>query len=362
MPAHDYVREIEPEADRTQLRAITLTELVARPPPPWIVRSVLAKQQLGVIFGASGSGKTFFALDLGFAIARNIAWFGHRVKQGAVIYVAGEGHLTLRVRAYLTKHGLNSEDVPLFRVVAHSLNLLGDNANSLVTAIQHSAPVINDVALVVLDTLNSMMGGGDENGSKDMGTMIAAARLIMEAFGCSVIYVHHPGKSESKGARGHSSLKAATDLEIQIVGDVERVAEIVKLRDGDPGQQFPFRLEPVDLGPDPDPEAVAGERLTSCVLRALIAAPALKKPVRRDIALEALREAITEHGEHLAETSTIPGGTRCVRLEQWRTRWVLRTGYDDAKGSSVRTNFDKDRRDLLKRGLISISKPYVWLV
>ena len=70
------------------------------------------------------------------------------------------------------------------------------------------------LAIVVIDTLNRVMPGGDENSSEDMGAVIAAAKLIEREFDCVVLFVHHSGKDEAKGSRGHSSLKGATDAEI----------------------------------------------------------------------------------------------------------------------------------------------------
>lgn len=86
--------------------------------------------------------------------------------------------------------------------------------------------------------------------------------------------------------------------------------------------------------------------------------PQQARPVRRDVALQALAEAASEHGQKMPGTSTIPAGVPVVTLDQWKARWILRTGYED--DDSGRVNFSKDRRALLAAGQIAISKPYVW--
>ena len=86
----------------------------------------------------------------------------------------------------------------------------------------------------------------------------------------------------------------------------------------------------------------------------------VKQP-RRDVALDALRETIFEFGKTLPETSTIPHGVKGVKLEQWRERWTLRTGYDDSKSESVRVNFTKDVRTLANAGTIGVSTPFCWI-
>ena len=351
--------------DRNSLCPLTVAEVITQPLPRWLVRGVLAERSLAVIFGAPGSGKTFMALDMAASIARGVPWQGRRVQHTGVVYVAAEGHLRVRLMAYLEHHQLPAADLSRLRVVASGVNLLASESgdvDTLVVEIKKAAADMGGVALLVLDTLNSMMPGGNENASEDMGAMIASARRIMEAINCAVAYVHHSGKDESKGSRGHSSLKAAVDVEIQITGDGDRVAELVKVRDGEQGQRFPFRLQAVDLGPDLDPDAEPGERQSSCVVVPLDHLPVRAKPkIRRDVALEALREALSEFGEVLPQTTSIPPRTKAVTLDQWRTRWSLRTGYEGSPGHSIAVNFHKDKDALLRADAIRISKPYVWI-
>ena len=54
----------------TSLRALSVVELVRQPSPRWIVRGVIPERSLGVVFGASGSGKTFLVLDLAATVSR----------------------------------------------------------------------------------------------------------------------------------------------------------------------------------------------------------------------------------------------------------------------------------------------------
>jgi hypothetical protein len=102
-----------------------------------------------------------------------------------------------------------------------------------------------------------------------------------------------------------------------------------------------------------------GDQITTCVVQAAPAVALKPKSIRRDVALDALKEAISEHGQRLPETSTIPKGVTRVRLEQWKARWMLRTGYDESR--SADTNFAKDKAALLKDSEIAISNPFVWI-
>ena len=60
----------------------------------------------------------------------------------------------------------------------------------------------------------------------------------------------------------------------------------------------------------------------------------------------------------MSETSAIPKGVKAVTLEQWKSRWALRTGYEDSGGNSINVNFHKDKDALLKAGKVAICKPY----
>lgn len=76
--------------------------------------------------------------------------------------------------------------------------------------------------------------------------------------------IHHCGKDEAKGARGHSSLRAAVDTEIEVFrpeGERVSTVRVTKQRDLEPGEPMPFTLRQVVLG-----ENRRGKAITSCVV------------------------------------------------------------------------------------------------
>jgi hypothetical protein len=90
-----------------------------------------------------------------------------------------------------------------------------------------------------------------------------------------VLLIHHSGKDESKGARGWSGLRAAADAEIEISRYTDhRVATVTKMKDGEDGAEFAFKLARVELGVDSDGDAIA-----SCVVEPLAVIP---KGTRKD--------------------------------------------------------------------------------
>ena len=59
-------------------KLLTNDELVALPPMQWRIKGVLPDIGIGVLFGPSGSGKSFVGLDMVQAVASGSDWFGFR--------------------------------------------------------------------------------------------------------------------------------------------------------------------------------------------------------------------------------------------------------------------------------------------
>ena len=62
------------------------------------VEGLLVERAMSVIYGESGSGKTFFALDLAMHVAGGLPWRGREVDQRGVLYLALEGGHGIRNR------------------------------------------------------------------------------------------------------------------------------------------------------------------------------------------------------------------------------------------------------------------------
>jgi hypothetical protein len=266
-----YDDDEAPDGDEASEKSSRFTpvldhQFVTRAPLAWHIKGVLPNAELIVVYGASGSGKSFLVFDMVAAVATGASWQGRKTTKGRVVYVVAEGATGFlnRLKAY-TK--TRSGSFPGIRVVADAPNLLGktDHA-SLATEIGASG----GAGLIVIDTLAASSPGADENAAKDMGRVIEHCKQLHKATGATVLLIHHSGKDESKGARGWSGLRAAADAEIEVsrCGDY-RVATVTKMKDGEDGAEFAFKLVPVEIGVDAD-----GDPVTSCVVEPLSVAPA----------------------------------------------------------------------------------------
>ena len=246
--------------DRGRVATMPVYERAPLPPGEWRIKGALPDAELVVLFGASGSGKTFVALDMAFAVAQGLPWRGNKTKKGKVVIIAAEGAggLNKRVKAYAQHHGINLRDIEI-HVITAAPNFLQEEDIAEVLA---EIKALGDVALVVVDTLAQVTPGANENGAEDMGRALANLRLIREMAGATVMAIHHAGKDASKGSRGWSGIKAAADAQIEVIRheDGQREIHLEKMKDGEDGLRFGFRLETVELGPDAD-----GDMTTSCV-------------------------------------------------------------------------------------------------
>lgn len=332
-------------------------------PNPYLVKGIIDAKSNALLYGPSGGGKTFFAIDLAAHIAAGIPWRGHRVHAGLVVYVACEAGTSIlrRFAAWRdSKLGEAHDSRTPLVILTRGANLLDvSDVDALIAELQEIAAELGiPLALVAFDTLSRSIPGGDENSAQDMTQAIAAADRVRDELHAATLFVHHSGKDQTKGARGHSALFAAADTVISVA---DNVATVEKSRDGESGQTYGFNLKVIDLGADED-----GDPLTTCVIEPTDAAPSSKnaRPLSAtgQIALQALRESIGEHGETTPETSSMPRGVRAVRIERWRTRFALRYGTDgDIKGSAIRMAFSRGKDALIKSGYIAISDPFVWL-
>jgi hypothetical protein len=356
---------VVPVPPQPVIRAVSLADFIQRRRRDYLIKTVLPRRGLALTYGEATSGKTFFVLDLALAVAEGIPWRGHRVTQAGVLWICSEGldGFGDRLRAYLTHYALEGEAIP-FEVIDTPVDLLDGtkHVELLIDATKDTSERVGTVGLIVVDTLNRVLVGGDENRPEDMSAFVANVSCLSEATGTLVNVIHHAGKDLTRGARGHSSLRGGVDTEIAIAGadDGERVATITKARDGISGTRFGFALQVVDLGLDKD-----NDPITSCVV--VPAEVPASKPKQRPAsgvakaALQALGEALKTHGETMPETSTIPRGVQVVLIERWRVQFAIWYGSDgERKADTIGKAFRRAKDELLKREQIQMSEPYVW--
>lgn len=193
---------------------LSIDDLAGLPPPSWLVEGLVPDYGLGVLFGPSGTYKSFLALDWCLCVAAGVPWHRRPVVGGHVLYVALEGGrgLSRRVAAWKAKHP-DADPGPRMHFDVEPLDLLDTGHVDAVVRALTARVRRDDVGLVVVDTLARAMPTGDENSTQDMGTLIAAADALARTFTATVMIVHHTGHNGGR-ERGSSSLPAAVDFRL----------------------------------------------------------------------------------------------------------------------------------------------------
>lgn len=284
-----------------RFRLIGASELKSRPPLAWAIKGVLPESGLASIYGPSGSGKSFLALDMAEAIASGSRWFGHRAYQRPVVYIAleGEAGYKNRLEAWEMANGSSPQGISF---VMEPFKITNP------TDVDDMTATVPARSIIIIDTLNRAAPTADENSSKDMGEIIDGAKRLQFATDSLVILVHHTGKDRSKGLRGHSSLHAALDAAIEVIHEPpNRAFSVTKAKDGSMGQPFPFILESHTLGVDAD-----GDPITSCTIkRAFSLLPSPPTGKNQILAFNSIRQAVNQSNEK--GRGGCPAQSNCLR-------------------------------------------------
>jgi AAA domain len=283
---------------------------------PGVIDGLLETVGVTVLYGESGSGKTFCVIDITGHVAANMPWRGMEVEQGVVVYVAAEGPKSVqrRVWAWKRHHGL--EHLPLV-VVRSPINLLNGDVAALLAMIKEIQKQHGRISMVVIDTLNRAMIG-NENASDDMGAFVDACASIRDTIQTHVLIVHHSGKDLAKGARGHSSLRAATDVELEVTkAGATGSIRVSKSRDGIEGPVYHFSLEAIELGTN-----AKGRMVTTCVAIEVDDAgiPQRRRKLGKNeqIVFDALAAAIADGPEPTPAAPDIPFHAKGVSMQRWK--------------------------------------------
>jgi hypothetical protein len=329
------------------------------------IEGLLIKAAMSVTYGPSNCGKTFFMADLALHVAMGLQWREREVERMGVIYCAMEGAhgIQNRVAAFALTCGLTGQEIP-FAIIPVALNLLDPEADTsrLIDAIKEAAArMAIPAGLVVMDTLSRAMAGGNENSAEDMGALVVNSDRIRQATGAHVAWIHHSGKDQAQGARGHSLLRAATDTEIEISradNDGPSVAKVTKQRELEIDGVFGFTLKRVELGLNH-----RGKPVTSCVVE-----PTDERPTKPRVsltngeamALRILHDVMATQPVPVPYQASQAGVQVATSKHAWRETFFARSTADTHEAK--KKAFNRAADGLAQKGQIGVHHDTVWAV
>ena len=225
----------------------------------WLVKGLVPEDSMGMIFGASGTYKSFIAIDMALHIAHGMNWAGLRTKQGPVAYIAAEGGagISRRLKAWRNQFGLIETNNLHICITPFLLTAQEEMAHLKAAIAKFPQPP----SVVIIDTLSQTFSG-DENSSSDIGTYLRMINSeIRAAFNCTVIVIHHTGHSAAERPRGSSAITANLDFILGVFKPDPEASRakvgVHKMKDGDKVDDLYFNMTRLVLGEDSDGDEIS---------------------------------------------------------------------------------------------------------
>jgi Bifunctional DNA primase/polymerase, N-terminal/AAA domain len=191
---------------------------------------------VGFVYGKQGTHKTGLIIKLGLdAIEQHVARVLFLAQEGAY------GFKVARLPAARKARGMSWDTLNAnWCTVTETFNLLRpEDREALWQAYREFAP-----KLIFVDVLTKVALGIDINGPEGAQRVINASYELAERFQCPVVFVHHPGKDDTRGMMGNYLLEALADFvwKVSSVGGKVRV-HVDKLKDGEADRAVWFDID-----------------------------------------------------------------------------------------------------------------------
>lgn len=218
----------------------------------WLLDGIIPADGFGILYGPSGSYKSFVALDMAVAVATGQSWHGVDVDGiGPVLYVAAEGAMGLQERAVAWSRHYKRDYGHL--VILPVAVMLDDPIMTqwfVEAAMKAQERLGSPFKMVVIDTMARSFNG-DENSAQDTGAFINSCSAWRSKLdNCTVMIITHAGKEVARGIRGSSALKAACDFVYVVTrpAHLQALLRNEKQKDIDEAEDRRFALQSVHLG------------------------------------------------------------------------------------------------------------------
>ncbi|WP_374290377.1 AAA family ATPase [Desulfovibrio desulfuricans] len=347
--ARDRIGENLPEAvfdkvEMPQREFFEDTEELPSSGPRWAVEDYIPLHGVTLLFGESNVYKSFLGFDWAYCVASGRSWCGQEVVQGPVLYLAGEGASGLRARGMAwKKHNSINTKLPIFFRTIPAAFCQQESVATIKRLVAQIEALRGPLALLVVDTLATNFGAGDESSNRDMSQFIAGVNEAMGHRGARVI-IHHSGQRERDRERGAYALRAGLDAIFQLKRvDTGKAPgcflQCSKMRDAEYPSPRAFTALGVQLGFD-----AGGKSLSSVVLQEIPAASVAVVPAKH----------LTEKQAAILDTVralSVPGYGAAV--EKVVKVAISKGVYDRTdKVHSAISSLEKQRQVFIREGVI----------
>lgn len=301
------------EKEKVVRRAYKPKDFYQLPKAEWLIDRHFRKKSTVCVYGGSGEGKTFFAMDTALCMATgkpfldkwhisqdNYEFVGH-----PVCYVTSEGEhdFALRMQVWEIKHGISAPDN--FIIIPNVFNL--QEATEVDEILRMATEQLGQMpSIIYIDTLARNFGGGDENSSKDMNNFIRQLDYMREQSGATIAVVHHTGHSEKDRERGSSALRAACDTSIRISMAGQGLTAKISVNCSKQKSASPFKAYSLV------PAVIPIDEHESSLVWRLKTEEEEKKEIEQEEEAESLEKKILHRLPELAQSDARPDNTYTV--------------------------------------------------
>lgn len=246
-----------------------------------MIEGMIPRVGVGVLYGPSGTYKSFLALEIAQAYARPdvTAFYGRtitRADEGGVLYIGLEGAegTVKRILGYNQYHYgsqkiLNgSAIIPLY-TGSHAVDLTSDEGRAELEERMRSIP--GGCRLLILDTFSKCLPNCDENSANDINKVLVWLDGVARRHQAAILLVHHTPKTGAE-PRGSSAIRAGVDFMLSITTSSDKETgrrvelKIEKQKDSEIDREgIPIRPRKIVLGTQPN-----GVPITTLVIQGAV--------------------------------------------------------------------------------------------
>ena len=209
-------------------------------PPKWLIKGWLPENSQAMLYGESGTGKSFVAIDMALSIACNeiTDWHGLKIKHGGVLYLSGENFYRISVRlvGWKQAHGVKRDSLDNIRIISRPITITEKSNKDIASAIE--ADGMKNLKLIVIDSL-IMHFTGDPDSYSDAVQFLNNIAELQRRFNCAVLIVD-PYDGDAFFALADIALQTKLNKSTLTLSQV-------KNRDGVPQQSLHFELTRVEI-------------------------------------------------------------------------------------------------------------------
>ena len=238
---------------------ITEDDIELLPDKEDLIKDILEKGTVSMIYGPAGTGKTFNALHIAYCVAHGVNWFGHEAAKGKVWYINTEGGRGLKPRIAAWRKEYKRGKTSNIEFITWPVHLK-EHSQELLDTVEEADEKPD---LLVVDNYSMCATGTNQNDQMEVTRTLMVLHEIAQNYGCHCLLVHHSNWTGK--VNGSAAFRNHVDTMLDLSRPSKESPIILhseKDRDGAGFDDIHLELKIVS----PYAHPVTGEDITSCVV------------------------------------------------------------------------------------------------